>query len=221
MDRTHGQPAPDPTRTVVRTIETDGVGSAVAVPDVIVLDLGVSVTDAHVQGALRGAGHILARLHQAVREAGVRGADLRTQGVSVHPYVDPQRDAVSGYQSHQAVTLLVRTDAELETVLTAALEIAGDALIVHGLRQEISDPDALRPTARVRAVQDARAKAEHLAGLFGCGLGSVRWVRDGAGRFEDRGPVLLGAASAEFAAAPIERGELSVTATVQVCWELT
>lgn len=193
MERTHEHPHEPPPRD--RTIETTGTGTVTAVPELVVLRLAVQLAHDHVAGALRGAGESMGRLHHALRNLGIPAERLRTDAVMVHPRYDVS--APSPYESTQALSVVVRTDDEVQDVLRTAVDVAGDALVLHGLEQSLADPDALRPTARARAVEVARAKAEHLAGLVGCELGRVLRVREGT-RCAD-GPELIASAAANEA----------------------
>lgn len=216
MERTH-EHAHDPARRD-RIVETTGTGTVTAVPELVVLRLAVQLAHDHVEGALRGAGELMTRLHTGLRDLGIPAERLRTDAVAVHPRYDvsPPR----GYESMQALSVVVRTDDEVEVVLRTAVEIAGDALVLHGLEQALADPDALRPTAQARAVEDARGKAEHLAGLLDCQLGRVLRVREGTQDPHCPQGIVFGAAPEARALAPVERGQLSVTADVTICWEL-
>ncbi len=216
MERTHEHPR-DPARRD-RTIETTGTGTVSAVPELVVLRLAVQLDHDHVEGALRGAGELMTRLHAAMRDLGIPAERLRTDAVAVHPRYDVS--SPRAYESMQALTVVVRTDDEVEDVLRAAVQVAGDALVLHGLEQALADPDALRPTAQTRAVEDARAKARHLADLVDCELGRVLRAREGTRGAHGPEMIAFSAAAQTRALAPVERGQLSVTAHVTVCWEL-
>lgn len=220
MERTHSH-SPDSAHRLERTIETTGSGTAAAAPELVILRLAVQTDHDHVAGALRRAGELMGSLHQVLRQAGVPGEHLRTEALTVHHRFDPQQDSPRGYQSTQTLTVMVRTDDEVQTVVSAAVEVAGDALALHGLEQALADPEALRPTARVRAVEDARSKAVHLAELVGRSLGEVRWVREASDGRAGPEPLAFGMSFEHArAVAPIERGQLTVSASVTVCWDL-
>lgn len=155
-------------------METTGTATVSAVPDLVVLRLAVQVSDEHVDGALRRAGALMGAVHAALRDAGVPGQRLRTDGVGVHPGYDGSGQP-RGYQSTQGVSVVLAPDDQVEAALTAALAVAGDALAVLGLEQALVDPLALAPSARARAVEGARVKATHFADLVGARLGPVRW----------------------------------------------
>ena len=101
-------------------------------------------------------------------------------------------------------------------VLSAATGAGANQL--YGLRFEIEDPSPLQVEARRAAVADARQRAERLAQLAGVKLGPAQSITeiDGGGS----GPMPMFAAAKLDSSAPVERGELTITSTVQIVYSL-
>ena len=112
-------------------------------------------------------------------------------------------------------SLLLHADGPYER-LSAATSAGANQL--YGIRFEIEDLAPLQAEARKKAVEDARARAERLAQLAGVKLGpAVSIVElDGGGS----GPVPTMAMARMEAAAPVERGELTISTTVQIVYAL-
>jgi uncharacterized protein YggE len=89
---------------------------------------------------------------------------------------------------------------------------------IYGIRFEIEDPAPQQAEARKKAVEDARLRAERLAQLAGVKLGPAVSIveMDGGGG----GPMPMMAMQRADAAAPVERGELTISTTVQIVYAL-
>ena len=200
----------DPQDTVVVT----GTGRASAPPDAIVVDL-------QLEGHGPTVGQALSALTAATRacQEALPGRRVTTHGLGLHPRHDHQGRQV-GHTAYQS--LQVRTDDPQQVgVLVGELaEAVGTGLGVNGLRPEISDPTEPARTARARAVEDARAKAEHYAQLAERALGPVLWVREGGGkpiRPREGADARMAMASAGPAVDPADQ---EVLAVVEIGWAL-
>ncbi len=119
------------------------------------------------------------------------------------------------YTATNNVEVTIRNLDTAGKVLSAATGAGANQL--YGIRFEIEDPSAVQAEARKKAVADARARAERLAQLAGVKLGPAVSIseQDGGG-----GPVPMFAMAKMDSAAPVERGELTVTSTVQIVFAL-
>jgi uncharacterized protein YggE len=121
------------------------------------------------------------------------------------------------YTATNNVEVTIRSLDSAGRVLSAATNAGANQL--YGIRFEIEDPSLLQAEARKKAVADARTRAERLAQLAGVKLGpavSISELEGGGGS----GPVPMFAMAKMDAAAPVERGELTVTSTVQIVYAL-
>jgi uncharacterized protein len=120
------------------------------------------------------------------------------------------------YTATNNVEVTIRNLDTAGKVLSAATGAGANQL--YGIRFEIEDPSALQAEARKKAVEDARARAERLAQLAGVKLGPAVSISelDGGGG----GPVPMFAMAKMESSAPVERGELTVTTTVQIVYAL-
>ena len=120
------------------------------------------------------------------------------------------------YTATNNVEVTIRNLDTAGKVLSAATGAGANQL--YGIRFEIEDLSALQAEARKKAVADARARAERLAQLAGVKLGPAVSISelDGGGG----GPVPMFAMAKMDSAAPVERGELTITSTVQIVYAL-
>lgn len=166
---------------VTPTITVSGAGSASGTPDRVMVRAEVWAEANQVSDALKIAEQRASEAISALQELGVAGGNLRTDSVSVQPTWD--RDGrVNGHRCGHVLLLWVSDVAAVTAVLDALAKAAGNGLSVHEVSLVVSEPEALRAKALDAAVDDARAKAEQLAGRTGLRLGSaLRIVEGGAG----------------------------------------
>lgn len=202
-----------------RHLQVTGSGQAVAAPDVLVLDAGVSVRAEDVGTAMRRAGEAAAALGDAARARGLGDADLRTTSTHVGTALDRDQRPV-GYDAGQGIRLRVTDTDGVSTLIAALAEAAGDAFELRGIGWELADDSALRERAREAAYADARAKAEQLAGLAGATLGKVLRLTEREDFGRPRMAMIAAGAAKAADSFPVEAGEQQVTVTLDVRWEL-
>lgn len=120
------------------------------------------------------------------------------------------------YTATNSVEVTIRNLDQAGKVLSAATSAGANQL--YGIRFEIEDPSALLMDARKKAVEDARARAERLAQLAGVKLGPAISITEVDGG--SPGPVPAYAMMRSEAAPPVERGELTITTSVQIVYAL-
>ncbi len=120
------------------------------------------------------------------------------------------------YTATNSVEVTIRNLDAAGTVVSAATSAGANQL--YGIRFEIEDLAPLLADARKKAVDDARQRAERLAQLAGVKLGPAVSITelDGGGG----GPVPMYAMAKMESAAPVERGELTVSTSVQIVYAL-
>ena len=94
----------------------------------------------------------------------------------------------------------------------------GDNAVVNGIRFAHEDTTALDTAARTEAWQDARRKAAQLAELAGLELGKASFINEQS--HPAPMPPLRQAMMESAPATPIEAGDLGVTVTVTVGFEI-
>jgi uncharacterized protein len=198
-------------------ITVTGTGSAKAVPDVAEWSFGVRSEAAGANEALRANSEAMERVLEALRSAGIRGEDLRTEQVSVYPRTTPDGRSVDGYTASNTVHAVVRELGAAGEVVDTAVGVGANE--VYGPTLRLEDERAQYRTAIDSAYADALARAEAIAGEAGLELGGPLAIVEGAGG----GPIPYDArAAAEDAAlaVPVEPGVQEVTATLSVTFAI-
>ena len=205
-------------------VTTTGTGTVRATPDTAVLRLSVEVRQTALQAAYSGAAAAANRVVGDLLSAGVMRADVATSGLSLRSetvWREERGQQVIAYVASTGLTVTVKELERTPEVLDAVVLSAGDALRVHGLSLEVSNPAAAAAAAQEAAFDDARAAAARLARRSGRELGEV--LRIDASAFSAPGPPIPVARVALASSAepmPVEAGETELSASVTVTWRL-
>lgn len=208
-----------PPSEAVQGIQVTGSGSAYGEPDVAMLHLGVSTERDSVKEAREEAAVVMQRVVSSLKNNGVSEVDIQTQHFSIQPqydYID-KRKVLRGYRVTNMVSVKIRTLDQTGKIIDDAAEAGGDIVQVQSIRFEIDDPTELQTQARVEAMKDAKARAETLAEESGVKLGKPISISESM-KFPS--PVRYGDYAEEAITTPIEPGQLEVTVTVTVIYEI-
>ena len=203
-----------------RVLTVTGTGEVASAPDMAVIRVGVVEEDKSAETALSRTSAAMAQMQARLAEQGIEPRDIQTTQLSLNPVYEsgsgtrPRR--IVGFQAMNSVLVRVRDLPSTGAVLGA---LVGDgANRIDGISFTLQDGQAAMDEARRRAVADARRKAELLAGAAGVELGEVRDIREAGGGMPR--PVMMERMAADVAAVPIAEGEVSLSATVSMVYEL-
>ena len=201
-------------------ITVSGVGEANATPDMVDVDVGVSVLANTVDDASRTAAEKANAVASALTAAGIAADDLTTTEYSIRPEYDysDSNQRLLGYRVSNTVRAKLRDITSTGPLLDSIASAGGDETRVNGMSFGVADETSLLGRAREAAWNDARAKAEQLAALSGHTLGKATTITEVV-----QGPVVpmprmmaADMAMSERASTPIQPGTSSVTVTLQV-----
>ena len=205
---------------VIMGITVSGAGEANAAPDIVEVDVGVSVIADTVQDATRVAAERAEAVSSALTAGGVTAADIATTEYSIRPEYDysDNKQRLLGYRVSNTVRAKLRDIASTGPLLDSIASAGGDETRVNGLSFGVADETSLLARAREAAWDDARVKAEQLAALSGHTLGKATSITETV-----QGPVLpmprmmaADMAMSERASTPIQPGTSAVTVTLLV-----
>lgn len=208
-----------PANSSLNTVTASGSGTVSAIPDQASMTFGVSSQNADAKKALDDVSGKAAKITDAVKKAGVADKDIQTAGVNVYPQYASDGRKVTGYQASLSVRVKVRDLASLSKVIEAAS--AAGASEINGPTFTLDDDAAARNEAVQKAVDDARTQAAAMAKAAGKSVGAVVSITSTGS--SNGGPVPLFAADATAAgkaSVPIQSGQLDVTSSVTVVFEL-
>lgn len=155
------------------TISVSGEGKVTAIPDIAAVDMGTSVERVSVSDAQAENTRVMNVFIADLAKNGVDAKDIQTSNYSISPAYDylNGRTKLRGYVVAQSVHVKVRKLDNLGAILDAA---GTDGLNqVGGIAFSVDQPDQLKDQARIKAFQDAQARAATLAKVMGVTLRRV------------------------------------------------
>lgn len=215
-------PGPIPAQPVASGLSVVGEGTAKAEPDIAYLTTGVQTRAPTARQAQDENTRLMNQVVAAIRQLGVVDADIRTSGINLHPSYGRQPDQIDGYVAVNTVTITVqdvrRVGEILDATVTAGANQAG------GIQFSIKDDTELRRQALDQAVKSARVRADAIANAAGLRIATIQSLTDVSSGATPPMPMARPAAAAMAADAagpvPVQPGQLSVTARVQVVYSL-
>jgi len=214
------EPAP-----AVRTMNVNGTGQVFLSPDIAYINIGVHSEEATAAAAVAANNVETQQVTEALKAAGVDAKDIRTTNFSIWPnqQYDPNGQPVgTRYAVDNTVFVTIRKLENLGDLLDAA--VAAGANSINSVQFDVADKTEALKKAREEGVKDAKAQAQELADAAGIKLGEMQTIS-----FYDSAPVPYlesygkgggGAAVAEAAAVPIQPGQLTLTVTVSMTYEI-
>ena len=202
-----------------------GMGKVAAMPDLATLSLGIEAQEATVAQAQTQASQVMNEVISALESQGITEEDIQTQSFSIQQVTrynpDTQQETVIGYKVTNVVTVKIRALERVGMVIDAVAEAGGDLTRINNISFSIEDPSTYYDEARTTALEDAKDKAEKIATLAGINLGKPTYISEAT---QVPGPIRLTLNETTQVAAPTETpispGEIEVTLTIQVAYEI-
>ncbi len=219
VHRTIGRPA-----DVRDTFTIEGEGKVSGTPTLAEISFGLLSEGSDVAKIQKDNTQKVNAMIAAVKQLGIAEKDIQTSQYSINPKYD-YRDGASkiiGYQVSQSVNLKLRDLSKIGDVLTKVGQLGGNQ--VNGPSFTIDDPSSLKQEARMKALEDARKKAEALSDVLGVKIGRVVTFTESS---NNSGPIPMMYremaamdASAPVANPTIQAGSLDVMSNVSVTFEV-
>lgn len=206
----------------VRTLSINGHGEVTLTPDIAYIYVGVHSENEDAGDAVAENNDQAQAVIDALKAAGVKASDISTSNFSLwysqNYDLNGQPDG-GKYVVDNTVYITVRDLDTLGDVLGTAIEAGANT--VNGISFDVSDKDAAMAEAREKAVADARAQAEELAGLAEVELGDIQSINM-YGSYPS--PVYGGKGGGGYAAAdavysvPVTPGQYVVSVDVSIVY---
>ena len=209
----------------VRTLSVNGTGQTFLSPDIAYIYIGVHTEEATAAEAVDTNTSETQQVIAALKDAGVDAKDIRTTNFSIWPnqqYSPDGQPTGTRYVVDNSVFVTVRELDKLGDLLDSA--IGAGANSINSIQFDVADKTEALKKAREEAVKDAKQQAQELADAAGMSLGDVQTIS-----FYDSAPTPFmesfgkgggGAAVSEAAAVPIQPGQLTLTVTVSMSYEI-
>ena len=206
----------------VPTLSVSAEGRSLRAPDVAELSGGVVTTAPTAAKAIADNAVRMSAVVAAVRKAGVAERDIQTAGINLQPqyrYVQNESPVLTGYQASNTVSLRLRKLDDAGRLLDTLVGVGANQL--NGPVFRVDDSDAALDEARVKAVATARARADLYARAAGLRVKRILTISESGG-YEPQAPrpMLRAMAMKAEADTPVVPGEVALTVTVNMSFEL-
>jgi uncharacterized protein YggE len=204
-----------------RTVSVSGHGEVSVAPDLGHFTVGVEISNEDPNAALEESNGIVEAVTAALVGAGVAEDDITLGSFSIWPEYDYNNETpvLRGFRVSHQLTVKVRDIEQTGSLLSIAVDAGAN--VVHGVGFTVEDPSGALEQARAAAFDNARQKAEDLAGLANGSLGVIVSISENSytpgpvGRYYEEGD-----AGAADSAVPINPGDSIYTVDLQIVWEL-
>ena len=203
-------------------ITVEASGRASATPDILTIDIGVSVSDPTASTALSDANSKATTLTNALKLLGVASPDAQSTDFSISPTFAPN-GAITGYQVSNTLLVTLRHLSNAGQVIDLAAASVGNAIRINGLTFAVSNTGNVDGRARAAAVITAAAHAHAMAAAAGESLGGICSVVDSTNGLI---PVITGrtafggASNGANLPVPLEPGAQQASAQVTVVYAM-
>jgi uncharacterized protein YggE len=202
-----------------RTITVTGSATIRTKPDQATVSLGVQTQADTAQGALTQNAEKMNAVLDALKAMGFGDSALATTDLGLDPMWSNDGRTVVGFQAHNQVSVTIRDLSKVGPAIDAAVHAGAN--LAGGIQFGLSDENAGVDDALAQAVEDARAKADVMAGAASASVGEVVTITETA----TPGPMPYYAgreavAYAVDAATPINPGPVETQVSVTVTWAL-
>lgn len=197
-----------------------GTGEVKVEPDIATITIGVETKAPTTQEALAQNSAQAQAIIERIRQLGVEAKDIQTTGLNIYPFYDEQGQNIIGYTVSNMVNVTIRNIAQAGDLIDQVVQVGANRL--YGVSFGVSDTEAVMAQAREAAVANARARAEQMARASGTSLGRVLFITENFGASPIPVPMMADAygAPAARSAPPVQPGQQTYSATVQITFEL-
>jgi uncharacterized protein YggE len=193
-------------------------------PDTLRLSAGVVTEAASADEAMSANAARMTAVVAALKAAGLGTGDIQTSSLSLSPryrYQPNQSPERTGYQARNSVSVKTKRLGDAGKLIDALVKAGANE--VNGPAFSLADPEAALNRARAAAVARARARAEVYAAAAGMTVKRIAAISEpGAEPMPIARPMMarMAAEAVSAEATPVEPGELSLAARVNVTFEL-
>lgn len=159
-------------------VSVTGQGKVSYQPDIANITLGVQIDKvARAEDALNLLNERVNKIIAAVKALEIPAADIQTQNYSLYPQYDAVDNisTLTGYNANQQLLIKVRgidkESGKVSKVIAEATKVGANQVI--GIGFEAANIEDLKQEARVKAINDAKSKANKLADAAGVELGKI------------------------------------------------
>lgn len=206
----------------VSKLIVQGEGKLNAAPDVATVVLGVETQNASASGAAAQNAKLMNETISALIAAGIAEKDIQTSSYSLTTAPEEEQKTAGTkpkaptFIASNLVTVKLNDTEKVGQVLDAAVSAGSNS--IQSVSFDIRNPQPEKDGALTLAIEDAKRKAVVAAKAAGVKLGRVLEISEGYGYVSAASPKNAAFSSI---ATPIQPGEMEVTASVTVTYEVS
>jgi uncharacterized protein YggE len=218
------QQAPTITQTIAGTrLDVNATGEVTRVPDLAIITSGVVARSATASGAIQQAATRMARVREALRQAGIADRDIQTSNISLNPeytYANNQPPKLNGYTATNQLSIRFRDIENTGKILDALVKEGANQ--INGPNLTIDKPEAALDEARAKAVAVGRARADLYARSLRMRVVRLVSVNESGGSYPVPPPMPMyaRAEAAQAADTKLDAGEQKLQINVAMTFEL-
>ena len=201
-------------------VHVTGEGIVTVVPDQVDIKVRVESQGKEAAAVKRDNDTAIDNVIKFLRSAGVKDKNIRTEYINLNKNYDYNTKTYN-YNANQSLTIALKDLDKYEAVMSGLLTSGINR--IDGVSFGSSNMEQLKAEARVKAVRNARDKAQAYAQALGQDIGKATSITESGGN-NPQPPVLkarMMSMDAESSSGEtIAPGELAIKTTVQVSFEL-
>lgn len=205
-----------------RTLTVSGSGKVYLTPDIAYITIGVHTEGYDAKKAVAENNSSAQEVIAAIKGLGVDAKDIQTTNFSIYPqqeYDDQGKPTGEiKYIVDNSVYVTVRDLAKIGDVLNQAVQSGANS--ISGIQVDVADKAAAESEARKAAMTDAAVKAKELADAAGVALGSIQTINESVSGAPLPQYRMAAAPMAAEAAVPIEAGQMVLTISVNLIYQI-
>jgi uncharacterized protein YggE len=208
------------------TLEINAQQEVKAEPDIATISAGVLTIAKTADAAMKENATKMNAIFSALKKAGIDAKDQQTSGITVNPqyvYQENKAPQITGYQANNSVNVTLRDLKNIGPVLDTL--IAQGANQINGPSFTLDNPEALLDKARKDAVDKARKRAEIYASATSMKIKKIRSITENTNvgmpaPYPIMARKMMMAAAAPAEATPVASGQVTLSVTVNITYEL-
>ena len=207
------------------TLNISAEAEVKAAPDIAMISAGVLTVSKNADAALKENAVQMNAVFTALKAAGVKDKDMQTSGITISPqyvYEQNKTPQITGYQASNNLNVVIRDLKKMGSVLDTL--VAKGANQINGPTFSIENTDAFLDGARKEAVAKARKRAELYAEAAGLKIKRIVTMSESTNFGSPPRPMMAMAKLAmdeASAPSPVAKGEIGLSAQVNITYELT
>lgn len=222
------EPAPStqPASSQSNIITANATGEYYVTPDVAYVTIGMTTSGESADEVQKTNDNAMKGILDAIKNQGVAESDIRTAEYSVYPEYNysGSRTIIKGYTAVNRAMVTINDVSKIGTVLEAANKAGAND--IGNISLSVKDRNSAYDIALADAIKAARNRAQVMADASGVKLGGLVSVTDSgySTPYLERSYDMMAGMSTDdsgtSSAAGISTGELKITATAVVIFEI-